>query len=124
MCCFTVEVRSDKGKGQCGRCNDKSAGWTTLNPGSILSRVKKLFPQNLQTNYGTQPALYPVGNWLLRVTNSRSVESTGYCNVMPSLRTGGGVSTWRRAELSSEGTFLSRIEGKNCEWKVGKAETN
>jgi len=96
----------------------------TLNPGSILSRVKKLFSQNLQTNYGAQPAFYPVGNWLLRGTNSRSVESTIYCSVMPRLRMAGVVPTWCRAELITEGTLLSRIEGINCEWKARKAETN
>ena len=37
--------------------------------GSILSRMKKLFSQNLQINYGAQPAFYPVGNWLPRGTN-------------------------------------------------------
>jgi len=93
-----------------------------LIPGSVLSRMKKLFSQKLQTNYGAQPAFYPVGNWLLPGTNSRSVESTSYCNMMPRLRTGGGVPTWCRAELSREGTLLSRIEGKNCDWKVRKAE--
>jgi hypothetical protein len=64
------------------------------------------------TNYEAQPAFYPVGNWLLHGTNSRSVESTSYCNVIPRLRMGGGVPTWCRAELSTEGTLLSRIEGK------------
>jgi hypothetical protein len=83
-----------------------------LIPGSILSRMKKLFSQNLQTNYGAQPAFYPVGNWLLPGTNSRSVESTSYCNVMPRLRTSGGVPTWCRAELSTEGTLPSLIGGK------------
>jgi len=95
-----------------------------LIPGSVLSRMKKLFSQKLQTNYGAQPAFYPVGNWLLPGTNSRSVESTSYCNMMPRLRTGGGVPTWCRAELNREGTLLSRIEGKNCDWKVRKAEKN
>ena len=120
VCCFKIKVRRDSAiavmaKLQAGR---------TLNPGSILSRVKKLFSQNLQTNYGAQPAFYPVGNWLLRGTNSRSVESTIYCSVMPRLRMAGVVPTWCRAELITEGTLLSRIEGINCEWKARKAETN
>ena len=37
-----------------------------LNPGSILSRVKKLFSQNFRTGFGAHAAFYPVCNWLLR----------------------------------------------------------
>jgi hypothetical protein len=95
-----------------------------LIPGSTVSRMKKLFSQNLQTKYGAQPAFYLVCNWLLRGTNGQSVESTSYCNVMPRLRKGGRVPTLCRAELNTEETLLSPIGGKHCEWKVRKAETN